>query len=486
VLCLDGVEVSTIGGHYAVIDLPKTPYPLGGEARDVIEDVRRLGGFGIAAHPDSPKTEMAWADWSLPFDAVEIANLDESWRKHLLRPGIASKRAFLRALLTYPLRGDASMARLMSPSPDVLRRFDEATRARRVVALTGTDAHAKLDLGNADPGDNRFVLPFPGYERVFRATAIRVRPAQPLTGDAAVDGPNLITAIREGRLHSVARGIAWPAEFTFTAENGSGTAGEGGALESGGPVTLRVRSNAPAEFTTEIWRDGVLVASGTGGEVSTVSDASSGVFRAEIREDRQPDRAAWILSNPIHVGSRGSMPAPPEPGRVTRSRSLFDGTVSSSWRTETDPSSLAALNAIQRVNGANLGFRYGLSGGTPVGQFAAAAVDFEGGIGDYSHVTVTVSADHPSRIALRARATLGDRAHSEAWQRSIYLDEEPRTYTIAFSDMTPVGETSAPNPVAPSVYSIVFAVGSPNTPPGASGWVYISRIALERREGTSR
>src|SRR5437773_1293062 len=54
VLCLDAVEISTTGGHYIAIDMPASPYPLGGEARDVVEDVKRLGGFGIAAHPDSP------------------------------------------------------------------------------------------------------------------------------------------------------------------------------------------------------------------------------------------------------------------------------------------------------------------------------------------------------------------------------------------------------------------------------------------------
>src|SRR5437762_8094571 len=41
VLCLDGVEVSTTGGHYAALDMRAAPYPLGGEARDVVEDVRR-------------------------------------------------------------------------------------------------------------------------------------------------------------------------------------------------------------------------------------------------------------------------------------------------------------------------------------------------------------------------------------------------------------------------------------------------------------
>src|SRR5262249_56345205 len=71
VLCLGGVEISTNGGHYIAIGMPESPYPLGGEARDVVEDVHRLGGFGIAAHPDSPKAELRWRDWTLPFDAVE-------------------------------------------------------------------------------------------------------------------------------------------------------------------------------------------------------------------------------------------------------------------------------------------------------------------------------------------------------------------------------------------------------------------------------
>ena len=79
-LCLDGVEISTTGGHYIALDMPAAPYPLGGEARDVVEDVRRLGGFGIAAHPDSPKPELRWREWDAPFDGIEILNLDTSWR----------------------------------------------------------------------------------------------------------------------------------------------------------------------------------------------------------------------------------------------------------------------------------------------------------------------------------------------------------------------------------------------------------------------
>src|SRR6185503_8670831 len=80
VLCLDGVEISTTGGHYVALDMPASPFPLRGEARDVVEDVRRLGGFGIAAHPDSPKPQLRWREWTAPFDGIEMLNPDTSWR----------------------------------------------------------------------------------------------------------------------------------------------------------------------------------------------------------------------------------------------------------------------------------------------------------------------------------------------------------------------------------------------------------------------
>ena len=54
VLVIDAVEISTMGGHYVALGLARAPYRLAGEPRYVVEDVARLGGFGIVAHPDSP------------------------------------------------------------------------------------------------------------------------------------------------------------------------------------------------------------------------------------------------------------------------------------------------------------------------------------------------------------------------------------------------------------------------------------------------
>ena len=76
VLTIDGVELNTTGGHYAAIDLPASPYPLAGTPDDVIDDVRRLGGFGIAAHPGSPRSSLSWQEWGAPIDGLEWINAD--------------------------------------------------------------------------------------------------------------------------------------------------------------------------------------------------------------------------------------------------------------------------------------------------------------------------------------------------------------------------------------------------------------------------
>src|SRR5688500_17111529 len=60
VLVIDGVEVTTSAGHYATFGAARAPYPLGGPPYAVIEDIARLGGFGVAAHPESAKADLRW------------------------------------------------------------------------------------------------------------------------------------------------------------------------------------------------------------------------------------------------------------------------------------------------------------------------------------------------------------------------------------------------------------------------------------------
>jgi len=243
VLCLDGVEISTNEGHYVAIDMPASPYPLAGEARDVAEDVRRLGGFGIVAHPDSPKSELHWRDWGVPFDGIELLNPDTSWRILAQEPGWRPKAALIEAVLDYRFRSPEVIASVLQPTR-ALRDWEPLTRVRRVVTVAGTDAHARLSL-RADPVDARFTLRFPSYEASFRTLSVRVTPDVAFTGRAADDAVSLMRAIRAGHLYTVVDALASPPSFELTAINQHGTARQGDVLQVGGGVLLHVQSNAP-------------------------------------------------------------------------------------------------------------------------------------------------------------------------------------------------------------------------------------------------
>ena len=165
---MDAVEISTSGGHLVAVDLPQTPYPLGGEPGDVAEDVARLGGMGIVAHPESQKPELRWRDWSTVFGGMEWLNADSEWRDEPVP-------RLVRTCLQYPFRPPETMASLLDRPVENLKRWDALAPGRRIVALAGSDAHARLDpWAGDDHGDRAGGFSFPSYEQSFRAFAIRV------------------------------------------------------------------------------------------------------------------------------------------------------------------------------------------------------------------------------------------------------------------------------------------------------------------------
>ena len=135
VLCIDAVEISTRDGHYVALGLAApAPYPFGGEADAVAEDVARLGGFGVAAHPDSPRAELAWTDWSVPVDGLEWLSADSEWRNE-------GRLRLSRAVLAYLWRPAGAMATLLDRPSANLEMWDRLGATRRVVGLAAQDAH---------------------------------------------------------------------------------------------------------------------------------------------------------------------------------------------------------------------------------------------------------------------------------------------------------------------------------------------------------
>lgn len=487
VLCLDAVEVSTSGGHYIALDMPAAPYPLGGEARDVVEDVHRLGGFGIAAHPDSPKIELRWREWTAPFDGMEIVNPDTSWRLLAQSSAWRPRLRLVDALFHYPVRPAETMASLLARSDTNMDRWQILATRRRVVGLAGIDAHAKLQPYNADAGDNRWSAPLPDYEASFRTLSTHVTPDRPLSGDATADAATIVRAIRAGHLYTAIDGLASPASLEFTATNERGTAHEGDELAAGGPVSLHVRTNAPPEFIVTVWRGARQVAGESHGpdvEVQAASAArepdESGVFWVEIH--RPGAAMSWIISNPIYVRPPAdTRPVPPRPqaALATTSTAIFDGRTGSGWAVEHDTTSLAAFDVAPAAGGPELRVRYGLSNGVKAGQFAALVRAMPDGIGSHDRLTFTARAEKPMRLAVQLRAVESGGV-AWRWQRSVYVDTAAREYTVYFDDLVPIGTAPTWQPDVARVRSIMFVVDVANTKPGSSARFWMAKAALQR------
>jgi hypothetical protein len=476
VLCLDGVEISTTGGHYVAIDMPAAPYPLAGEARDVVEDVRRLGGFGIVAHPDSPKRELRWTEWTAPFDGIELLNPDTSWRIIAAQPSRRTRARLVAALFDYPFRAPETIANLIQPSASIFSWLAVAER-RHIVAIAGVDAHAKIDL-RGDPADVRGIwsLPLPGYESSFKTMSIHVTAERPLSGNAATDAAVLTRALRAGHLYTAVDGLATPPAFEFSATNGFGTVHEGDELAAGSPVTLHVRSNAPPDFTTIVHEGPRAVTSVRDPQDLTVHASDKpAVYWVEILSSDRTHEIVWLRSNPIYVRGAAPLTQPPKRPPATVTIPMFSGTALDGWRVEHDPTSLSAVDLGTAVGGHDLRFRYGLSGGPPAGQVAALVADTPRGIAPNAQLAFTIRAESPLRISVQLRGGAGG---NERWERSVFVDRFDQERTVYFDELTPVGATQTWKPPLETIRSVLFVVDTTNTKPGASGTVWIRKVDL--------
>jgi hypothetical protein len=259
VLYIDAVEISTQDGHVIALGLPKAPYPLAGEGRDVVDDIHRLGGLAIAAHPGSAKRELQWTDWNVPLDGLEWLNADSQWRDE--RPW-----TLVRALLTYPFRPPQALALLLDRPDPVITRWDELAQERRVVGFAAADAHARIGVRSlGEPYDSAGSLHFPSYANSFREFSITLSNIR-FSGDANADARAVIEAVRGGAFYSTIDALAGPAALSIATTQGA----------------LRVDAQAPPDATIRLFRDGAAVATAQGARLDHETSAAPGVYRVEV------------------------------------------------------------------------------------------------------------------------------------------------------------------------------------------------------------
>jgi hypothetical protein len=472
VLIIEAVEISTDDGHIVALDLPRAPYPLGGEARDVLEDVRRLGGFSIAAHPGSPKPELQWGGWDEPVDGVEWMNADSEWRDE-------RTMTLLGAPFTYAFRGAETLARLLDRPEPILGKWDELTMKRRVVALAAADAHARIGLRSGEPDDPLLGVHVPSYEALFRTFSIAV-PSVQLGGDAAVDGPLVLDAIRSGRVYSAIDALAGPPAMSFTAVAGRHRVQAGDSVPGGASrIEFDVESNAPEDARIVLLKNGKEEASAAGARLHHVAGGERATYRTEIHLPGAPGAppVPWMLSNPIYVGlgADDRRPAARPPSQVLPQ---YANGQARDWTAAASPRSQAVLDVVGAEGGTQLSMRFGLGGTLSESPYAALVMPAGPALAKYDRLMFTARADHPLRLSVQVRVPTG--GDGERWHRSIYLDEQGRDFTVFFDDMRPRGPTSQERPDLAQVHAVMFVVETVNTKPGTAGQIWIDDVKYAR------
>lgn len=474
VLVLDGVELNTAAGHYAVIDLPASPFPLAGSANDVLEDVQRLGGFGFAAHPGSPRPSLSWQGWDARIDGLEWINADSEWRDELRLP-------IARALVTYLFRAPQSIAALLDRPSAVLNRWDSLSRSRKIVGIAGADAHARLGFQRSDPDYSAVHLPLPGYEASFRAFSNHVVLDTPLANDAASDARRLSAAIRAGRVYSVIDALASPGALQFTATSGARSAILGGTLPIDGDVLLRARAGAPPGTTLVLLRDGQRVHEVTDGPLDMNGGREPAVYRIEAYTANAPGGPSvpWIVSNPIYAGivhESSARTVPPEPASRIPART-------SEVAAETGPNDTSRVFAAPLNDPRSRTFAgdpaiqwtFALAPGSATGQFAAVAIPVTGGLASFDRIRFRASAAAPMRVWVQLRAPVGN---TERWGATFFVGREQGLVDLPFASFRAIGQTSSPLAPLDRVDSILFVVDTLNTLPGTTGQLTIADVGL--------
>jgi hypothetical protein len=477
VLTIDAVEVSTTGGHYVVLDMPAAPYPIAGTPESVVEDVRRFGGFGIAAHPGSRRESLRWRAWEAPFDGLEWLNADSEWRDESWLP-------IMRTLLTYAVRPAESMARLLDRPDLVMRRWDGATATRRVPAIAAADAHARLGHDEtADPLRSWIHLPLPGYESSFRTFSNHVVLEAPLSGEAASDADRVLRAIRDGRLYSVIDALATPGSLSFTAVSGARSALMGDELPITGDVLLRASAAAPLGTTLVLLKNGQRIHAVTDGVLEANGGQDSAAYRIEAYTEAAPvgPTVPWMVSNPIYAGFRRSaaVPAVETPAAFRIPARLDEAAVEHGAKDASTFERPAVIDPRSRLLAGEppLAWTFELSSGTPAGQFAAIAIPTPGGLTEFERVRLTVTSPAPMRAWVQLRAPIDG---FERWGLTFYADSDARVVELPLAAFRPIGRTSFEPPPLDRITSMLLVVDTVNTRPGTSGSMLISELAFVR------
>ncbi|MFN7977963.1 MAG: hypothetical protein U0P30_07490 [Vicinamibacterales bacterium] len=458
VLVVDAAEISTWGGHYVALGARPSPYALGGDPASVVEDVARLGGVGIAAHPGSAKDALKWRAWDAPFDGIEWLNADTEWRD---RP-----RDLWSAMLTYPWASTSTIVSLLNRPRFELSRWDRASARRAVVGLAAHDAHARLGLsGVGEPYDGAVALRVPGYAAMFRAFSNTVRVPAAWGRDAATDATALVDAIRAGRTYAVVTGFGDVSLRRFSATSGARTAAMGEWLAPDGPVQVDVDLDVPPSAFTSLICAGTRVAGSSGGRLTWRGDTAPGACRVESARSADADTMPWVITNPIYIRAERETGGPRPLATAGPVLPVPRSGDAAAWSIEAAPGASASATA-DPAQPRRVVARWQL--GPASSTFAALVLPTPADFATYDRLVLRAAANRPMRVWVQLRSPKNG---GRRWGRSVFLDATPQAITLPLSSFLPMDGDGPQQVPLVDITTLLLVADTTNARPGDAGVV---------------
>jgi hypothetical protein len=290
VLFINGNEVST-ASHDRFLLMPggalaATANTIG--TQQVLSQQKTRSGLSFMAYPQE------FQSWDAnDYDGMEVYNLYTNTKK------INYFTTFFDGLWSYWSYPDLMFARFYERPNDELKRWDELTKNRRVVAIAGNDAHANVGFRLGDlTGKELIGLHLDPYERTFQIVRnhVLIEKEKPLTSET------LLAALSTGHSYIAFDIFGDSSGFTFTAENAQGKKIMGDEVELLDGVRLTITT--PVQSRVMLIKDGQVIRDEDGASRKEYAVTERGVYRVEVYLTQLGTLVKdkpWIISNPIYV-----------------------------------------------------------------------------------------------------------------------------------------------------------------------------------------
>lgn len=473
-LVLVGAEVSTEAGHVLALGIRPPSFRFSGTLSEVLDDIQHLGGCAFAAHPTSARGETRFSRETEPGSwGVELVNGDSAWRE-------ASIPRLALSALTYPASRAYSLTTTLGEFRSETVLWDRLLAKRFVPAIAGTDAHGRI------PITRNSSLPLPSYESLFGLVRTVALLKTPLSSDANQARGEIVRALCEGRSFLAIPTFADPTRVTFEARAGERVAGPGERLQDDGKsVELEAGGAVPQGALGQIFRDGVVVASGS--LPLRPKAPGPGVYRLEIRVGRAT--TPWVISNPIEVlnatalAAREAAARPPSATLVEGETSLdsFDGPTTA-FAAEFDPTSNVVQPILDsgagRNGGGALRLKFSLSPGpqTPVWTALVARTPRDMSASRALSFWMKADGEYRMWVQLRDKNPASADEGTEAWFASVRTSKDWTLYNVPFASLRSINRTSDGSFDPKTVQHIVFVIDHGAMPLGSMGTIWLDDL----------